>query len=99
MYTHRGAYLNSLGEIVHSGHTRDSVYLWTLPMFHCNGWCTPWAVTAIGGTHVCLRAVRGDEIWQLIDASRRHPPQRRARPSSPPILPTPPPAHRWTHRS
>ena len=66
MYTHRGAYLNSLSEIVHSAHTPDSVYLWTLPMFHCNGWCTPWAVTAIGGTHVCLREVRGDVIWRLI---------------------------------
>jgi fatty-acyl-CoA synthase len=66
-YTHRGAYLNSLGEVIHSRHTPDSVYLWTLPMFHCNGWCTTWAVTAIGGTHVCLPAVDGDEIWRLID--------------------------------
>ena len=65
-YHHRGAYLNSFGEIVHSTHSPDSVYLWTLPMFHCNGWCTPWAVTAIGGTHVCLREVRGDRIWALI---------------------------------
>ncbi|GAA1869965.1 AMP-binding protein [Pseudonocardia ailaonensis] len=65
-YTHRGAYLNSFGEIVHSTHTPDSVYLWTLPMFHCNGWCTPWAVTGVGGTHVCLREVRGDRIWELI---------------------------------
>src|SRR5699024_5879183 len=47
-------------------HTNDSVYLWTLPMFHCNGWCTPWAITAIGGRHVCLREVRGDRIWELI---------------------------------
>jgi acyl-CoA synthetase (AMP-forming)/AMP-acid ligase II len=70
MYTHRGAYLNSLSEIVHSAHTHDSVYLWTLPMFHCNGWCTPWAVTAIGGTHVCLREVRGDVIWRLIREHR-----------------------------
>jgi fatty-acyl-CoA synthase len=66
MYHHRGAYLNSFGEVVHSTHTADTVYLWTLPMFHCNGWCTPWAVTAIGGTHVCLREVRGDRIWELI---------------------------------
>lgn len=66
MYHHRGAYLNSFGEIVHSAHSPDSVYLWTLPMFHCNGWCTPWALTAIGGTHVCLREVRGDVIWQQI---------------------------------
>jgi fatty-acyl-CoA synthase len=66
VYTHRGAYLNALGEIIHSRHTPQSVYLWTLPMFHCNGWCTTWAVTAIGGRHVCLRAVRSDEIWRLI---------------------------------
>jgi fatty-acyl-CoA synthase len=70
MYTHRGAYLNALGEIIHSAHTPASVYLWTLPMFHCNGWCTPWAVTAIGGTHVCLREVRGDAIWKLIKQER-----------------------------
>ncbi|WP_232660696.1 acyl--CoA ligase family protein [Pseudonocardia sp. TRM90224] len=69
-YHHRGAYLNSFGEVVHSSHTPDSVYLWTLPMFHCNGWCTPWAVTAIGGTHVCLREVRGDAIWKLITGHR-----------------------------
>jgi len=65
-YSHRGAYLNSFGEIVHSGFTPESVYLWTLPMFHCNGWCTPWAVTGIGATHVCLREVRGDRIWEQI---------------------------------
>ncbi len=67
VYTHRGAYLNALGELIHSRHSPQSVYLWTLPMFHCNGWCTTWAVTAIGGRHVCLRAVRPDEIWRLID--------------------------------
>jgi fatty-acyl-CoA synthase len=64
IYTHRGAYLNSYAQIIHSRHDENSVYLWTLPMFHCNGWCTPWALTAIGGTHVCLRDVRGDAIWQ-----------------------------------
>src|SRR5918992_326059 len=67
MYTHRGAYLNALAEVIHSEHTPASVYLWTLPMFHCNGWCTPWGVTAIGGRHVCLRAVRGDRIWRLLE--------------------------------
>jgi fatty-acyl-CoA synthase len=67
VYTHRGAYLNALGEVIHSEHSSASVYLWTLPMFHCNGWCTPWAVTAVGGTHVCLRAVRPDVAWRLID--------------------------------
>jgi fatty-acyl-CoA synthase len=66
IYTHRGAYLNSYAQIIHSRHDENSVYLWTLPMFHCNGWCTPWALTAIGGTHVCLREVRGDAIWQQI---------------------------------
>ncbi len=68
VYTHRGAYLNSLTEIIHSRHTPESVYLWTLPMFHCNGWCTTWAVTAVGGTHVGLRAVDPSEIWRLIKA-------------------------------
>ena len=67
MYTHRGAYLNALGENVTAGHGHDTVYLWTLPMFHCNGWCHPWAITAAGGTHVCLRAVRGEAVWRLID--------------------------------
>jgi fatty-acyl-CoA synthase len=66
IYTHRGAYLNSLAQIIHSRHDENSVYLWTLPMFHCNGWCAPWAVTAIGGTHVCLREVRGEAIWQQL---------------------------------
>jgi fatty-acyl-CoA synthase len=69
-YTHRGAYLNALGEVIHSEHSSASVYLWTLPMFHCNGWCTTWGVTAIGGTHVCLRAVRPDVVWRLIDDER-----------------------------
>ena len=67
MYTHRGAHLNALAEIIHSRHHPDSVYLWTLPMFHCNGWCTTWAVTAIGGRHVCLRAVEPARVWKLID--------------------------------
>ncbi|WP_326755889.1 acyl--CoA ligase family protein [Streptomyces hirsutus] len=66
MYTHRGAYLNALGEALHSGFAKDSVYLWTLPMFHCNGWCTPWAITAVGARHVCLREVRPEVIWDRI---------------------------------
>ena len=64
MYTHRGAYLNSFGEVLPQRIHGDTRYLWTLPMFHCNGWCTPWAVTAAGGTHVCLRAVAGRRIWR-----------------------------------
>src|SRR5665811_709049 len=67
MYHHRGAYLHSLSEIIHSRHVSRTRYLWTLPMFHCNGWCTVWAITAIGGTHVCLRAVDVDVIWDLLD--------------------------------
>lgn len=67
MYSHRGAYLASLGSVVHNEFTAQSNYLWTLPMFHCNGWCTAWAVTAAGGTQVCLRAVEADAIWDAID--------------------------------
>ncbi len=66
LYTHRGAYLNALGEIVVHGLGRDSVYLWTLPLFHCNGWCFPWAVTAAGGSHVLLRKVDPPEILRLV---------------------------------
>jgi fatty-acyl-CoA synthase len=57
MYTFRGAYQNALAEVFHANLRPESVYLWTLPMFHCNGWCFPWAVTAAGATHVCLRKV------------------------------------------
>ena len=57
MYTNRGAYLNAVGEVVEHGLNSASVYLWTLPMFHCNGWCFPWAVTAVGARHICLRQV------------------------------------------
>jgi fatty-acyl-CoA synthase len=66
-YTYRGAYLNALGEVIHAGLSADSVYLWTLPMFHCNGWCFPWAVTAVAGRHVTLRALDPELIWELID--------------------------------
>jgi fatty-acyl-CoA synthase len=68
VYTHRGAYLNALGECIEIGLGFDSVFLWTLPMFHCNGWCFPWAVTAVSGTHVCLRRVDPGEIWRLLRA-------------------------------
>jgi fatty-acyl-CoA synthase len=68
MYTHRGAFLNALGEMYVHGLGRDSVFLWTLPLFHCNGWCFPWAVTGAGGTHVMLRQVDPARIRALIDA-------------------------------
>src|SRR5436190_7890479 len=57
VYHHRGAYLNALGNILSWSMPQHPVYLWTLPMFHCNGWCFPWTVTALAGTHVCLRRV------------------------------------------
>lgn len=66
LYHHRGAYLISLGQLLHHKMDADSVYLWTLPMFHCNGWCFSWAVAAVGGTHVCLRKVIPEEIFEAI---------------------------------
>ena len=67
MYSHRGAYLAALGSVVHNEFNGQSRYLWTLPMFHCNGWCTGWALAAAGGTQICLREVRADAIWHAID--------------------------------
>jgi fatty-acyl-CoA synthase len=69
MYHHRGAYLQALAMALHMGLTSDSVYLWTLPMFHCNGWCFPWAVTIMGGTHLCLRKVDAPTIWRHLRES------------------------------
>ena len=62
----RGAYLNALGEILESGVTWRSTYLWTLPMFHCNGWCHTWGITAVGATHLCLRRIDAGEVFRLI---------------------------------
>lgn len=66
MYTHRGAFLQTLGMVAESGLTASSSYLWTLPMFHCHGWAFTWAVTSMGATHVCLRQVDGPQAWALI---------------------------------
>src|ERR1700730_14417227 len=63
MYSHRGAYLQSLAVAYHARLGLDSSYLWTLPMFHCNGWCFTWAVTAAGGTHICQRRIDPAKIW------------------------------------
>ncbi len=68
MYTYRGAYLNALGEVIETGMNSSSVYLWTLPMFHCNGWCFTWAVTAVGGTNVCLRKIDPAQVWDLFES-------------------------------
>jgi fatty-acyl-CoA synthase len=67
---HRGAYLNALGNILVWGMRQHPVYLWTLPMFHCNGWCFPWTITAMAGTHVCLRRVEAAAIYQAIERER-----------------------------
>lgn len=70
MYTHRGAYLNAMGEALETKMSSYSNYLWTLPMFHCNGWCFTWGVTAVGGTHVCLRAIDPDKVFELIEKEK-----------------------------
>ena len=67
VYHHRGAYLNALGNALAWSMPAHPVYLWTLPMFHCNGWCFPWTVTALGGTHVCLRHVEPAAIFAAIE--------------------------------
>ena len=67
MYTHRGAYLSALGNAIEIGMGYETRYLWTLPMFHCNGWTFPWAVTAVAATHVCLRKVEPPRIWELFE--------------------------------
>ncbi len=69
VYHHRGAYLNALSNIIDWGMPRHSVYLWTLPMFHCNGWCFPWTMAANAGTNVCLRKVEAKPVF---DAIRTH---------------------------
>ncbi len=67
---HRGAYLNAIGNILTWGMPRHSVYLWTLPMFHCNGWCFPWTMAANAGTNVCLRRVEAARVLELIRSHR-----------------------------
>jgi len=66
VYHHRGAYLLAQGNVLVSSMPRHPVYLWTLPMFHCNGWCFPWSISVVGGTHVTLRWVRSKAIWDAL---------------------------------
>lgn len=66
VYHHRGAALMCYANALSGGMGRGTVYLWTLPMFHCNGWCFPWTISAVGGTHVCLRWVRAKAIFEAI---------------------------------
>ncbi len=70
VYHHRGAYLNALSNIVSWGMPHHAVYLWTLPMFHCNGWCFPWTMAANAGVNVCLRKVDAGLIWKAIEQHR-----------------------------
>ena len=63
---HRGAYLLAQGNALTTTMQKHAVYLWTLPMFHCNGWCFPWTMSAIIGTHICLRQVRAEPIWNAL---------------------------------
>ncbi len=69
VYHHRGAYLLAVGNVLTGSMGKHCVYLWTLPMFHCNGWCFPWTLSVVGGTHVCLRQVRAPAMY---DAIARH---------------------------
>jgi fatty-acyl-CoA synthase len=66
VYHHRGAYLLAIGNVLTGSIPKHCVYLWTLPMFHCNGWCFPWTVSVVAGTHVCLRAVRAKAMYEAI---------------------------------
>jgi len=66
VYHHRGTFLEACGNVMAWAMPAKPVYLWTLPLFHCNGWCFPWSVTAMGGTHVCLRAVDPAQIFPMI---------------------------------
>ena len=65
VYHHHGAYLNAMSNIVGWNLGHHPVYLWTLPMFHCNGWCCPWTLAAVGGTSVCARKVDASQIFNL----------------------------------
>jgi fatty-acyl-CoA synthase len=66
VYHHRGAYLLAMANAITCGMAKHPVYLWTLPMFHCNGWCFPWTLSVVAGTHICLRAVRAAPIYDAI---------------------------------
>ena len=66
VYHHRGAYLLAQANVITASMAKHPVYLWTLPMFHCNGWCFPWSLSVVAGTHVCLRWVRPKTMWDLI---------------------------------
>ena len=70
VYSHRGAYLNALSVALEVRLSSDSAYLWTLPMFHCNGWCFTWGVTAVGGRHICLRKFDPAVVWRMVQTEQ-----------------------------
>ena len=70
VYHHRGAWLTSMSNQMVWSMGKHPVYLWTLPMFHCNGWCFPWTVTALAGTHICLRKIDAQSIYESIDKNK-----------------------------
>ena len=70
VYHHRGAWLTSISNQMVWSMGKHPVYLWTLPMFHCNGWCFPWTVTALAGTHICLRKIDAQSIYESIDKNK-----------------------------
>ena len=78
VYHHRGAYLLAVGNVLTGGMGKHPVYLWTLPMFHCNGWCFPWTLSVVAGTHVCLREVRAPAMYDAIAAPQGDASVRRA---------------------
>ena len=67
VYHHRGAYLGAMANVVTTSMSQNPVYLWTLPMFHCNGWCFTWAISVVGGTHICLRKVSSETIFEACE--------------------------------
>ena len=96
MYSHRGAYLNALGMALENHLSTDTSFLWTLPMFHCNGWCFTWGVTAAGGKNVCLPRIDTALIWRLLDGEGVT--QFDAAPTVLIMLATDPAAHRLPQR-
>jgi len=70
VYHHRGAYLNAVSNVMTWDMRQHPIYLWTLPMFHCNGWCFPWSLAAVAGTNICLRSVQPKTIFNLIKSEK-----------------------------
>jgi fatty-acyl-CoA synthase len=70
MYSHRSTYLHAIANIIEHSLNMDSIFLWTLPMFHCNGWCWTWATSGVGATNICMPNMKAENIWKLINKHR-----------------------------